>query len=319
VVVGRFSWPIGSPHQAVILWGGWLITAGIFFSIAGFFHEYYLSTLAPPLAALVGIGISQTWRISRQRLWLGGIIIVVVTALTLVLQYNTAKEFVNNLSWLPMVMGIFSAGAVLILAANIIRHPMEKSIARMGFTCLVAAMLITPGIWSGLTNLHSSDNQSLPAAYDGRSNGPTNSGLIQVDTKLLEFLQANTQGMYYLMAVPSSMQGADYILATGRPVLYMGGFMGQDQVLTADSLASLVNEGKLRFIYWNATNDGRGGGSPISGQSGVTNWVSGHCTVVQGYNTLTHNTGAPDGINGGTGSDGFLGGAQSVVLYDCGQ
>lgn len=51
------------------------------------------------------------------------------------------------------------------------------------------------------------------------------------------------------------MQGADYVIATGKPVLYLGGFMGMDQVETVDSLAELVDTGALRFINW----DGRGG------------------------------------------------------------
>ena len=33
--------------------------------------------------------------------------------------------------------------------------------------------------------------------------------------------------MKYLMAVPSSMQGSDYVIATGRGVLYLGGFDGK--------------------------------------------------------------------------------------------
>lgn len=49
----RPRWAIAQKHQAMVLWGGWLVTGGVFFSVAGFFHEYYLSMLTPPLAALV--------------------------------------------------------------------------------------------------------------------------------------------------------------------------------------------------------------------------------------------------------------------------
>ena len=124
--------------------------------------------------------------------------------------------------------------------------------------------------------------------------------------------------MKYLMAVPSSMQGADYVLATGRPVLYMGGFMGQDEVLTADSLANLVESDKLRFIYWNTANDGRPGGGAFGGQALIISWVATNCQVVRGYGTLTSNFGAPDGINSDAANQRLQGGTQSVVLYDCG-
>ena len=35
---------------------GWLIPGMVFFSVAGFFHQYYLIMLAPPIAALAGAG-----------------------------------------------------------------------------------------------------------------------------------------------------------------------------------------------------------------------------------------------------------------------
>ena len=72
--------------------------------------------------------------------------------------------------------------------------------------------------------LNSSDNQSLPAAYGGQTSGPANNGDLRINQSLLDYLTANTQSIEYLMAVPSSMQGADYVIATERPVLYVGGF-----------------------------------------------------------------------------------------------
>ena len=42
---------------SLALWGTWALTYGIVFSAAGgIFHAYYLSALAPPVAALAGIG-----------------------------------------------------------------------------------------------------------------------------------------------------------------------------------------------------------------------------------------------------------------------
>jgi len=53
-VCGRLS----RTRLAVILWLGWLLTYAIVYSYAGgFVHFYYLSTMAPPLAALSGIGL----------------------------------------------------------------------------------------------------------------------------------------------------------------------------------------------------------------------------------------------------------------------
>jgi hypothetical protein len=138
---------------------------------------------------------------------------------------------------------------------------------------------------------------------------------------LLDFLEARTQDTYYLMAVPSSMQGADYVLATGRPVLYLGGFMGQDQVVTTEELAQMVQQGELRYIYWNSSGQGSGN------QSDISSWVTSTCTAVQGFDAATRNTGAPDGTTAGSNSStngqniGFSqgpGNLQDVSLYECG-
>src|SRR5215831_8683336 len=50
--------PLSRTRPAVILWLGWLLTYAIVYSYAGgFFHYYYLATMAPPLAALAGVGL----------------------------------------------------------------------------------------------------------------------------------------------------------------------------------------------------------------------------------------------------------------------
>src|SRR5262249_41248000 len=49
--------PLSPVHLSLSLWLAWALTYGVVYSAAGgFFHFYYMSTLAPPLAALAGIG-----------------------------------------------------------------------------------------------------------------------------------------------------------------------------------------------------------------------------------------------------------------------
>lgn len=46
-----------------LLWGGWLIIAGLVFSFAGgTFHRYYTVELAPAIAALSAVGLAFCWR-----------------------------------------------------------------------------------------------------------------------------------------------------------------------------------------------------------------------------------------------------------------
>jgi len=48
--------PISRQHQALLLWGTWLTSQVVFFSVAGDWDPYYLAMLAPAVAALVGAG-----------------------------------------------------------------------------------------------------------------------------------------------------------------------------------------------------------------------------------------------------------------------
>ncbi len=312
----RLHWPVALKHQAVILWGGWLVTAGLFFSVAGFFHQYYLSMIAPPVAALAGIAIGELWHLREKHPWWALALLLPPVAATLWLQYNTAAAFIGGMWWMPLLLALLLVGTLLLIP---LLRPVFSGAATAGMACVIAALLITPGIWSALTMLNSSANQSLPAAYDGRSSGPPNRGRSTVDQALLAYLEPRTQNDEFMMAVPSSMQGADYVLATGRPVLYLGGFMGQDKVLTAAQLAQLVAEGKLRYIYWDARS-GNGFGRGSGSQSDISAWVTNTCQPVQGYDTATENSGAPDGTSGPSFNRGgpvFGRPGMQVTLYDC--
>ena len=56
-------------QQSLVFWGMWLLTMGIFFSVAGFFHQYYMTEMAPAIAALFGIGLVVMWQ-DYRRWWL---------------------------------------------------------------------------------------------------------------------------------------------------------------------------------------------------------------------------------------------------------
>lgn len=125
-----------------------------------------------------------------------------------------------------------------------------------------------------------------------------------VDESLLAFLQENTQNMKYLLAVPNAHAGASYVLATGRPVLYMGGFSGSDPAVDTEALAKLVQTGELRYIFYNL--------QPTQ-QGSISAWLQSNCSLVEGLNqgAITQqpargNLQAP-----------FPQRAQNLVLYDC--
>ncbi len=322
LIIGiRWRWPIATEHQALVLWGGWLLTGAVFFSVAAFFHEYYLSMLAAPLAALVAIGVVHLWRSGQQRTWLALGLLASTAGVTLGFQLFTAQAFRNNVEWAPVALALFGAGLVLLVVSQAVSRK-GRYYALAGFIFVVASLLVTPAVWSYLTTLNFSRNQSLPSAYSGQASPSTGQDGLQLNQSLLDFLEEHTQDTQYLMAVPSSMQGADYVIATGRPVLYLGGFMGNDPVVSAEDLSRMVAQGELRYIYWSG-----GGGSGFGNRSDISAWVTSSCTAVQGFDTATRNAGTPDGTTmpatgagDGLGGGGLrnAGGMEAISLYECG-
>jgi 4-amino-4-deoxy-L-arabinose transferase-like glycosyltransferase len=334
------TWPVAINHQTLILWGLWFLISCVFISFAGFIHEYYLTIIAAPLAVLTAVGINALWQLRKKLVWLSNLLVSISIGICIAFQTNIALKYLKLVPWLPVLYFLFSLGVVLLVGAGLIqsqrnKQPLSVSIkastqpnviqhseisypfALSGMICLCVSLLLTPGIWSGLTNLYPTPNLANPASYDGQTDqGPPVPSVLQVNPLLLAYLQKNTKGIKYLLAVPSSMQGSDYILASGRPVAYIGGFASQEQAITGDQLNEMIGRGELRFIYWGGGLEGA-----AIGKSNVTGWVISKCKRVPGYDEFTSISGAPDGTWNGGGAfvPGYFGGKLQMFLFDCWQ
>jgi hypothetical protein len=207
------------------------------------------------------------------------LLLLATSGVTLLYQAATARNYITYLDWWPWMVGLAAAGAVILLATAR-RKPGWLSAA--GFICLAAALLVTPAAWSALTTLHPSSSL-LPSAYSGETTRPKNpASLEEINVSMLTYLQAHTQDVAYLMAVPNAMAGADYVIATSRPVLYIGGFNGSDPVVTPDDLTQLVSLGKLRYILWANYANG------METNSSISTWIASNCGLVQGYSNILY-------------------------------
>ena len=103
-------------QAALVLWGTWTLTMAVFFSIAGFFHRYYLSMLAPGIAALAGIGLVLLWRDYRNattRDW-HGFLLPVALVMTAFTQAVILADYSGwNSRMTPLIVGgsLVAAGA----------------------------------------------------------------------------------------------------------------------------------------------------------------------------------------------------------------
>ncbi len=93
------------------------------------------------------------------------------------------------------------------------------------------------------------------------------------NSAMLDFLVANRGAATWIVAANSSQQAGTIELATGLPVMAMGGFTGSDPTPTLDQLKSYIASGKLRFVLVDAGGFGGGSGSDR------TSWVTSTCRV----------------------------------------
>jgi 4-amino-4-deoxy-L-arabinose transferase-like glycosyltransferase/putative flippase GtrA len=310
-------------QQALILWGTWLLTTAVFFSAAGFFHQYYLSTMAPAVAALFGIGVVIMWRDYRRGGWRGWLLPLALLATALeqifIILSNPAWG-----TWLIPCIAVPSALAALVLL-TVHQIPALREQARLWrllvpvVALALVALQLTPAVWTAIPVLNG-EASSLPVAgpggsqfdggltglgLSGRNGAAPNAGNASAsgsgESALIRYLQAHRHGARYLVAVTSSNEADSIILATNQPVMTLGGFSGSDPILTVDQLAALVKSGAVRYFLL-----GGNGGGPGGGQSSLIAWITAHSTVVpsSAWQTpsSTATTGTPGGLNGFGGS-----------------
>ncbi len=145
----------------VIAFGGSLLTAGLVFSFAsGIFHPYYVSYLAPMIAALVGagagmmLGSGRTARTVAPALIAGGAITELVVL----------GELGGRLAWaVPVVVAAGGASAVLLATA------LPARVRRVAVGVALAALLAAPATWAAETLGHATSG-TFPAG------GPASAG-----------------------------------------------------------------------------------------------------------------------------------------------
>ena len=91
---------------------------------------------------------------------------------------------------------------------------------------------------------------------------------------MIRYLEAHQGSAKYLVAATGSQTTAPIIIATGKPVVTIGGFNGSDNAPTVAQLADLVRSGQLRYVLLGGGGGGPGGGNRRSrpGCSSTGRW-----------------------------------------------
>ncbi|WFR65627.1 glycosyltransferase family 39 protein [Paenibacillus amylolyticus] len=314
---------ITNKHKEALFWLAWLLPVAAFFSVAGFFHQYYLIMLAPPIAALTGAGFVAMWKSYSDRngrqAWLLPLSVLLTTLFGWYIMQVYNDTIGAGWSISELIAGILITVILVVMLHR--THRWKQGFIVAGF----AVMLIGPVYWA-FTPITYGGNSMIPAAGPTGSNsmfggarmgmpmgnvagdtemptaggrggmGNRNEG---VDTVTLNYLKEHNTGETYLFATTDYNQAAPYIIDARASVITLGGFSGSDPVYTTEELEQLVKSGQVKYFMVGGMG-GRGGNSDIS------DWIKEHGTEIP---TSEWKTGTDNGSmnNGDTENEAGLG------------
>lgn len=225
----------GSDHQecrqALLLWATWLALPLLYFSLATFYHRYYLATMAPAVAALAGIGVKSLWQAWQQgdklRLWPPLTLLGSAALQVLFLLFHPDWG-----RWLiPLLLVLIVPAAALLLVARRRRRLVTTPWPQVALRAGLLALFVAPAPWTAIPVLSCAD-YTMPYA------GPRERACQDLESRpfldpvLADYLLQERQGATFLAATYDLSIAGLGILQTGQPFMALGGYRGSDPILT---------------------------------------------------------------------------------------
>jgi 4-amino-4-deoxy-L-arabinose transferase-like glycosyltransferase len=153
----------------------------------------------------------------------------------------------------------------------------------VGAVAAVVAVLAGPATYSFATVGRSLNGDNVTGGPVSASFGRGGfGGSASTDAQLVDYLVAHQGSAKYLVAATGTQSTASIIIATGRPVVTIGGFTGSDPAPTVSQLAAMVKSGQLKYVL---LGEGGGRGGPGGGSNDIATWVKAHGKAVSGVST----------------------------------
>jgi 4-amino-4-deoxy-L-arabinose transferase-like glycosyltransferase len=283
-------------RAALILWGGWLVVTAMVFSYAnGILHPYYTVALAPAIGACVGIGVSLLWqRRSDLRCATALAGTVLVTAVLAAVLLGRQADW---MPWLRAVVAVAGIGAAVLI---LVSGRLPRAVAGVAAALAVTACLAGPGAYAVATAAgpHSGAIPSVgPGRGFGGGFGAGGGGPFDTPTPkpaLTALLSANADDYTWVAATVGSTNAAGYQLATGAPVMAVGGFNGTDPAPTLQEFQKLVSDKKIHyFIHAVMMGNWRSESSGSREAADIASWVQSHFTAVPVAGVTVYDLTAP--------------------------
>jgi 4-amino-4-deoxy-L-arabinose transferase-like glycosyltransferase len=268
-------------RAAFALFGVWALVDFVVFSRQqGIFHPYYVSALAPAVAVLAGAGLHALLHWCR-RSWAGVAVLAVGVLGSASVAVAVLARTPDFAPWLRTLIPVAAAVAVYGAAAR--REPalLPRRVLAVGAITAVIAVGAGPAAYAVATSgraLSGNNVTAGPAGASGFGSGGMGDDQGTASAALIRYLEAHQGSAKYLVATSGSGSAAPIIIATGKPVVTMGGFNGGDPAPTVSQLAALVRSGQLKYVLLGGGGFRGGGGGPGGGgtQSAIQQWVQAH-------------------------------------------
>jgi 4-amino-4-deoxy-L-arabinose transferase-like glycosyltransferase len=327
--------------RALLLLGGtWLLVHAVTFSaMSGTIHPYYTIAMAPGVAITAAAGAAILWRewgVFAARLVLAVTVVGTAAWSAVVL---TQAEWGSWLRWVVIVAGVLGAVGLLLprLLARRATAVVVTVLALVGTvgasTAYAAVTAATPHSGS-IVSAGPNTGMGGPGGGTGGSGRPGGAGRApdaggqadrargmggpeseQASPQLVALLQG--AGTRWAAATTGAMNQAGLQLASGVPVMPIGGFIGSDPAPTLGEFQQYVATGQVRyFVVGGGPGGGMGGpggapgatgapgaggapgggaGGPMSrGTSGeITTWVTSHFTKIEVGGRTVYDLGRP--------------------------
>ena len=276
-------------RAAYLMFGLWALAGFVTFSFSqGTSLPYYTTAMAPAVAALAGGGGVVMVDQSRGGWgWAAALSAAVAgTALESSLLLRDSPSFVPWLRW-----GVLGAAGVAIVGLGTLRARGRRSrsgrssrLGRLGSRRLTVgialgaaavAVLGGPTAYS-IATIGYGQTGSDPGAGPAPEGGATRraAAVNTPNAALVAYLKAHRDGARYLVAADGSVTAAPIALATGDPVITLGGFSETGApsvpVPTVEQLKAFIASGELRYVI----------PGPRAFAPARTGWVRAHCPTV---------------------------------------
>jgi hypothetical protein len=131
-----------------VMWGIWLLTVGLIFSkMSTIPHTAYMSSLAPPLAALSAAGLVMFWRYYRAGDARGWMLPVAVAA-ELAWAVFLWGDYGGFLPWVRTAAVVAGVIAIVVMVVTKLTRRARARLATAGLTVGVVAALAAPSAWA---------------------------------------------------------------------------------------------------------------------------------------------------------------------------